>query len=139
MPKRARGASRPGQRAPLQRSSAPARPPLAVPPLGSPVAAPRPATLTKEEEARAAEIEARLVAAERSAEEAARRQVRGRRPAEREAPVRGGGSIAVRASQEYAYVARDIKRIALIGGSMIALLIGLWIVTHLTGIGVIPR
>ena len=139
MPKRARGASRPGQRAPLQRSSASARPTPARPPLGDPVATPRPATLTREEEARAAELEARLVAAERSAEEAARRQVRGRRPAEREAPVRGGGSIAVRASQEYAYVARDIKRLALVGGSLIALLIGLWVVSQATGIGLVPR
>jgi len=128
MAKRARSRTRPGQRAPLQRSTA--RPPLAVPP--------RPPTLTPEEEARAAEIEARLVAAERSAEEAARRQVRGRAPVEREAPVRTG-SIAVRASEEYAYVARDVRRIALIGGSMVALLIALWLVTHLTGIGVVPR
>jgi hypothetical protein len=134
MAKRARGANRPGQRAPLRRSSA-ARPPLAVPPLASPVATPRPATLTDEEEARAAEIEARLVAAERSAEEAARRQTRGRRPAERETPVRAG-SIAMRASQEYAYVARDVRRIALIGGSLIGLLIGLWVVTQATGIGI---
>ena len=35
--------------------------------------------------------------------------------------------------EEYAYVARDVKRIALIGGSLIALLIGLWLVTQLTG------
>lgn len=137
MAKRARSRTRPGQRAPLQRSGA-SRSSLGVPPLASPVTPPRPATLTPEEEARAAEIEARLVAAERSAEEAARRQVRGRRPAEREAPVRTG-SIAVRATQEYAYVARDVRRIALIGGSLLALLIGLWLVTHLTGIGVVPR
>jgi hypothetical protein len=136
MAKRARSRTRPGQRAPLQRSTA--RPPLAVPPLANPTAPSRPPTLTPEEEARAAEIEARLVAAERSAEEAARRQVRGRAPAEREAPVRTG-SIAVRASEEYAYVARDVRRIALIGGSMVALLIGLWLLTHLTGIGVVPR
>ena len=133
MAKRARGTTRPGQRAPLQRSTAAARPPLAVPPLASPVAAPRPANLTDEEEARAAEIEARLVAAERSAEEAANRQMRGRRPVVSEAPARAG-SIAVRATQEYAYVARDVRRIALIGGSMIALLIGIWIVTMMTGI-----
>jgi hypothetical protein len=139
MAKRARSRTRPGQRAPLQRSGA-ARPPLAVPPLASPVTTSRPATLTPEEEARAAEIEARLVAAERSADEAARRQVRGRRPVEREreAPIRTG-SIAVRATQEYAYVARDVRRIALIGGSLLAVLIGLWLVTHLTGIGVVPR
>jgi hypothetical protein len=45
----------------------------------------------------------------------------------------------VRATEEYAYVARDVRRIALIGGSMVALLIALWLVTHLTGIGVVPR
>ena len=129
MAKRARGTTRPGQRAPLQRSGSAARPPLAAPPLGSPTAAPRPATLTPEEEARAAEIEARLVAAERSAEEAARRQVRGRRDVDREAPVRTG-SIAVRAAEEYAYVIRDVKRIALIGGSMIVLLIVLWVLSQ---------
>lgn len=133
MAKRARGANRPGQRAPLQRSPA-ARRPVADPPLASPIAAPRPVTLTPEEEARAAEIEARLLAAERSAEEAARRQVRGRRGAEREAPVRTG-SIAVRASEEYAYVTRDIRRIALIGGSLIVLLIAVWAVLQTTGIG----
>jgi hypothetical protein len=137
MAKRARGGNRPGQRAPLRRSTA-ARPPLAAPPLASPVATPRPATLTPEEEARAAEIEARLVAAERSAEEAALRQTRGRRPAEREAPARTG-TIAMRASQEYAYVARDVRRIALIGGSLVGLLIALWVVTQATGIGLITR
>ena len=136
MAKRTRGRTRPGQRAPLQRSTAR---PLAVPPLSSPTSAPRPATLTPEEEARAAEIEARLVAAERSAEEAARRQVRGRRQAEPEASVARTGSIAVRAAEEYAYVGRDVRRIALIGGSLLALLIALWLVTHLTGIGVVPR
>lgn len=134
MAKRARGTTRPGQRAPLQRSSSAARPPLATPPLASPTATPRPPTLTKEEEARAAEIEARLVAAERSAEDAARRQIRGRRVAEREAPVRTG-SIAVRASEEYAYVIRDVRRIALIGGSLVVLLIALWALTQATGIG----
>ena len=139
MAKRARSRTRPGQRAPLQRSGS-SRSSLGVPPLASPLNPPRPATLTPEEEARAAEIEARLVAAERSAEEAARRQVGGRRPAApaRETPGRTG-SIAVRAQQEYAYVARDVKRIALIGGSLLALLIVLWLVTHFTGIGVVPR
>lgn len=132
MAKRARGTTRPGQRAPLRRSTA-AQPPLAVPPPASPAAPTRPPTLTREEELRAAEIEARLVAAERSAEEA-RRQVRGRRVTERETPVRTG-SIAMRASEEYAYVMRDVRRIALIGSSLIALLIGLWAVFQATGTG----
>ena len=134
MAKRARGTPRPGQRAPLRRSSSAARPPLPVPPLASPTTTPRPATLTPEEEARAAEIEARLVAAERSAEEAARRQTRGRRDTQREAPARTG-SIAMRASEEYAYVMRDIRRIALIGGSLIVLLIVLWVLSEATGVG----
>ena len=121
-----------GQANTRQDPTGPARPAAAID------RAPRPATLTPEEEARAAEIEARLVAAERSAEEAARRQVRGRRPAEREAPVRPG-SIAVRASEEYAYVARDVKRIALIGGSLVALLVVLWVVLQATGIGPFTR
>jgi hypothetical protein len=90
--------------------------------------------LTDEEAARAAEIEARLVAAERSAEEAARRQTRGQRAPEREAPVRSG-SIAVRASEEYAYVIRDVRRLVLIGGSILALLIAIWVVIQVTGIG----
>jgi hypothetical protein len=140
MAKRARGANRPGQRAPLRRSSA-ARSPLTaprdVPPPATPVAntlsTAQPANLTDEEEARADEIEARLVAAERSAEEAARRQTRGRRPVEGNTPVRAG-TLAVRASEEYAYVARDVRRIALIGGSLIGLLLGLWVVTQATGL-----
>jgi hypothetical protein len=133
MAKRARGTTRPGQRAPLRRSGSAARQPFAAPPLGSPTATPRPPTLTPEEETRAAEIEARLVAAERSAEEAARRQVGGRRVAEGDAPVRTG-SIAIRAADEYAYVIRDVRRIALIGGSMIVLLILLWVLSE-AGVG----
>jgi hypothetical protein len=48
------------------------------------------------------------------------------------APTRPG-SLAVRASEEYAYVVRDVRRIALIGGSMVIILIALWAVMHLTG------
>lgn len=127
MAKRARGTpSRPGQRAPLQRGNATARPPLATP-----VPTPRPTTLTDEEEARAAELEARILAAEKAAEASSRRD-RGRAPVVTAAPGRTG-SIAVRASQEYAYVGRDIRRLALIGGSMLAILIGLWVVLQVTG------
>jgi hypothetical protein len=130
MAKRVRGTtSRPGQRAPLQRGTA------ARPPLASPVPAARPATLTDEEEARAAELEARILAAERSEEEAARRRDRGRRTAiEGQTPGRAG-SIALRAADEYAYVSRDLRRILLIGGSLLAILIGIWIVVQLTGGG----
>jgi hypothetical protein len=127
MAKRARGSStRPGQRARLQRATTQrAR-------VDSPSTKPS-TSLTPAEEARAAELEAQIVAAEREAEVAAgRARERSRRPAETEVRVRPG-SIAVRAQEEYAYVSRDVRRLVIIGGSLITLLIGLWVVLQATG------
>ena len=45
-------------------------------------------------------------------------------------PVARGGTIAVRASQEYAYVLRDVRRIVTIGGGLIVLLIGFWAIVE---------
>jgi len=120
MAKRARGTtSRPGQRAPLAR------------PAGS---TPRPATLTAEEETRAAELEAKILAEEKVAEETSRRsRDRSRRPAAE--PTVPRGSLAVHGAQEYAYVARDVRRLSVVGGSLIVLLIALWVVVQATGIG----
>jgi hypothetical protein len=129
MAKRARGTTRPGQRPPLQRSAAR---PATVP--AAPVAAPvtRPVTLTDEEEARAAELEAEIVAEERQAE-ATKRQAKAKTVAP--VPARATSSIAVGASEEYAYVARDVRRITLVGGSLILFLLGLWVLAHLLHIG----
>jgi hypothetical protein len=131
MAKRARGSTtRPGQRAPLQRTSTPRPTPVPTTP-----AAPRPATLTAEEEARAAALEAQILADERAAEEASRRsRERSRRSAASD-PTARGGTIAMRAADEYGYVVRDLRRVALIGGSLVAILIALWVITELTGIG----
>jgi len=128
MAKRARGTTtRPGQRAPLQRTGT-VRPAATT----SPVA--RPATLTDEETARAAELEAQILVQERAAEAVTRsNRERARRPTPE--PAARAGSLAVRASEEYAYVARDIRRIAIVGGSLIAILIGLWVVIQATGVG----
>ena len=124
MAKRARGSTtRPGQRARIQRAAARPVETTATPTV-------RPTTLTAEEEARAAELEARIVAEEKAAEAASKRTRRG--PAE---PAARSGSIASRASAEYAYVMRDVRRIATIGGGLIALLIGLWLVLTATGAG----
>jgi hypothetical protein len=130
MAKRVRGSStRPGQRAPLQR-----RPTTATAPAAA--AAPRPATLTAEEERRAAELEAQIVAEERSAEDARKRgTARATRPVTDESGIRPASSLAVRAAEEYAYVGRDVKRITLIGGSLILIMIVLWIVAHAMGAG----
>lgn len=125
MAKRARGStSRPGQRGPIQRM--PQRPaatgPAAVTSSSS--------SLTDADLARAAELEAQIVAQEKSAE-TAQKQSRSRGVPE----IRSGGTLAAAASEEYAYVARDVRRIVLIGGSLIALLFAGWALIQVTGVG----
>jgi hypothetical protein len=118
MAKRIRGSTRPGHRPRLQRppqrpADAPAR---------------RPGGLTREEESRAAEIEAAIVAEERAAQQATRRT----RDRDRggEAAVSRGRELAplsVRAANEYAYVRRDVIRIVRVGGSLLAILAILYV------------
>jgi hypothetical protein len=115
MAKRSRIAARPGQRRPLQRPAT--RPDIAAParPAGS---------VTAQEEARAAELEAAILAEEKAAEQARRsREQLTRRPNEL-APRASYGSVplAVRAAEEYAYVRRDIRRITIVGGSLLLVL-----------------
>jgi len=128
MAKRARGSiSRPGQRPPTRRTtSRPAGPDAtpAAPPTTSG------GTLTDADIARAAALEAEIVAQQKAA---AATPSSGR---VRTAPApRPAGSLAVAASEEYAYVARDVRRIVLIGGSLIALLFGGFALVSLTGLG----
>ena len=118
MAKRSRLTAKPGQRRPLQRATP--RTSEAAPPAGS---------VTAEEEARAAELEAAIVAEEK----AARRRVAVAPvpPAAISARRAGVGPrrlsytsvpLSVRAADEYAYVKRDIRRIAIVGGLLIAIL-----------------
>jgi hypothetical protein len=134
MAKRTRGSSRPGQRRPRQRSAR-----AASPSTPAPAAAPatRPASLTPEEEARAAEIEAQLVAEERQAEQAQKRARDRQRGGERETVVRSSVPLSVREAEEYAYVARDVRRIAIIAFGLLAIMIGLWIALQVSGVGAI--
>lgn len=115
MAKRTRGSHRPGRRPPLRREAA--RP-------SSPATPPRPpSSLTSEEEARAAEIEAQIVAEERAAEQATRRtRDRDREPVHVVSRAKSSAPLSVRAADEYAYVRRDVRRIARIGGALIAFL-----------------
>jgi hypothetical protein len=132
MAKRLRGStSRPGQRPRLQRRSSPdAR-------RVSPVVRPPSTALTSDEEARAAELEAQIVAAERAVETPVRtrRDRNGSASGETGRARTGTGSIAIRAAEEYGYVSRDVRRIAVIGGALLAFLIGLWAVVQITGLG----
>jgi hypothetical protein len=120
MAKRARGHIRPGQRRPTERraalSAAPVAPAQAV--------ASRPGGLTDAETARAAELEAQLLAEERAAEQA-RSRTRDRSAPPREMTT--GSTLGVRAEQEYAYVARDLKDIVRIVSILFTVLIALWL------------
>jgi len=113
MAKRSRLAARPGQRRPLQRQ--PARPD-----------APRPVTsVTPEEEARAAELEAAIVAEEKAA--TATREARGARGRKAGSDATAGVSyssvpLSARAADEYRYVQRDVRRIVLVGGFLLLIL-----------------
>jgi hypothetical protein len=116
MAKRARGNVRPGQRRPIERRPATA----------ASAAVPRSVGLT-DTEARVAEVEAQRLADEQAAAvEPARRKVPARTTPR--VAVTGAGSLAVRAEQEYAYVARDVKRIARIAALLLSVLFALWIV-----------
>jgi len=128
MAKRARGSiSRPGQRPPLQRQAA--RP--ATRPVTTTAPIPRSDALTDAEEARAAQLEAAIVAEERQAE-ATKRRTRAARSVDT-AAVRSTSSLSVATVEEYAYVARDVRRIAIVGGSLVMVLLAIWAIVHVTG------
>ena len=123
MAKRSRGTVRPGQRRPIHRQGArPSASGIAATPTVTPVA---PAgAVTPDEEARAAQLEAQIVAEERAAEQAQRRSRDRSRTTELVGPrTRDATPLAVRASAEYAYVRRDILRIARVGALLLAILI----------------
>jgi hypothetical protein len=98
----------------------------------------RPTTqLTPEEEARAAELEAQIVAEERAAEQQIRRNRERGRERSREDVVAAGRPrelppLAVRASEEYAYVRRDVLRIVRVGGSLLLVLALLYVLIDVT-------
>jgi hypothetical protein len=128
MAKRARGTTRPGQRRPIQRVTRPGS--------GAPVVAPE--GLSAAEIARAAELEATIVASEAAGSAAASRPAprpHGAEPAAQPQRRPGGsGRLAVESAEEYQYVARDVRRIALIGGSMFVILIVLFVVLVAAGV-----
>jgi hypothetical protein len=129
MAKRARGTTRPGQRRPIQRATRPVPGTPVVPPEG----------LSAAEITHAADLEATLVASDRAAQAAVGRRAERARAAEEglTAPRRpaGSGRLAVEAAEEYRYVARDVRRIALIGGSMFGILAVLYVVLEIAGVG----
>jgi cobalamin biosynthesis Mg chelatase CobN len=124
MAKRARGTTRPGQRRPIQRGARPAadRPP-AVAPEG----------LSPAEVTRAAELEATIVASGQASRTTTRPGA-GEPAAPPQRRPGGSGRLAVEAAEEYQYVARDVRRIAVVGGSMFVILIVLFVVLVAAGV-----
>jgi len=129
MAKRARGTVRPGQRRPIDRRPASAATPVAA--GGTTASAtPRPSGLTDAEAARAAELEAQLVAEERAAEQARARTQPRAKSIGRSAP----STLELRAEVEYAYVARDVRDIVRIAILLFAVLFGLWYIIDIAKI-----
>jgi hypothetical protein len=122
MAKRSRIGARPGQRRPLQRT--PARTTTA-----------RPAnTVTDEEMARAAELEAQILAEEEAADDARKSRERRAKADPAETTIYSSAPLAQRAAQEYGYVQRDLRRIALVGGGLLLVLFLIDIIFNVTNI-----
>lgn len=133
MAKRTRGSVRPGQRQPLRRTARPTSSP-ATPSAGS---TPDPG-LTAADEARAAELEARIVAEERAAAASASSRTRDRSPSPSPSPRPGrrGGTMAVRYADEYAYVTRDLRRIGVVSALLLGILAVLFVAIQVVGTGI---
>jgi hypothetical protein len=130
MAKRTRGSNRPGQRHADRRGARQQFRPTGRPSGG----------LSAEEETRAADLESQIVAQERAAETGrARFRERARSPEpERPGRARGQGLLAARAAEEYAYVVRDVRRILVVGGGLVATLAVIYVlvdVLHVVTIG----
>ena len=94
------------------------------------------AALTEEEVARAAQLEAEATARERAAiAESLRRKARAQVQEHDLAPAGDiNAPLSVRAAHEYAYVARDVKRIALTAGLMVGILAVLHVLVNVMGV-----
>jgi hypothetical protein len=90
--------------------------------------------LTEAEIARAAELEAEATARERAAiAESLRRRARSQ-GADHHMAADVNAPLSVRMAHEYAYVARDVKRIALTASLMVAILAILDILVNVLGV-----
>jgi hypothetical protein len=110
MAKQKRLGARPGQRRPLQR---PTTRPSATKPAGS---------VTPEEEARAAELEAQILADEKAADDARKTRDRRATAGATEATIYSSAPLAERAAVEYAYVRRDLRRLTVVCLSLLGVL-----------------
>ena len=135
MAKRSRGTNRPGQQRPTRRPQRPA----GRPGQAATAAAGRPSgALTTAEEERAAELEAQILAQERGSRRASSGRSRDADAVARSRSVQPSGLLAARAAEEYGYVVRDVRRIAIVAGLLLLAMIVLYVlieVLHVGGLG----
>ena len=84
--------------------------------------------------ARAAELEAQILAEEQVANEARKGRERRAKAEPAETGIYSSTPLAERAAQEYGYVQRDLRRIAIVGGSLLIVLIVLDILINQLGL-----
>ncbi|HEX7497204.1 MAG TPA: hypothetical protein VF344_01870 [Candidatus Limnocylindrales bacterium] len=114
MAKRTRGSNRPGQRQSARTQSQPANRPSG--------------SLSRDEEARAADLESQIVARERVADiDRSRARDRAKSEPTRSGRAGGQGLLAVHAAKEYDYLVRDIRRIVTVGGLLAAIMAALYV------------
>jgi|NGEPerStandDraft_6_1074524.scaffolds.fasta_scaffold36079_2 hypothetical protein len=114
MAKRTRGSNRPGQRQSARTQSQPASRPSG--------------SLSRDEEARAAELESQIVAHERVVDtDRARARDRAKTEPTRSGRAGGQGLLAARTAKEYDYLVRDIRRIVVVGGMLAAMMAALYV------------
>ena len=117
MAKRSRGTARPGQLRPTRRTQRPTGGAASA----AATEALRPATLRPDvDDTSAADVARDVPNPDRAV-------ARGRRTAEVAAPARyrspqGSSLLAARAAEEYGYVVRDVRRIGVVGGGIVAVL-----------------
>jgi len=152
MAKRTRYASRPTGRRPaanrLVRRDPPKAKPIVVQPIDEPVVldpvetgfdeetgaptAVQGRRLSQAEIDRAAQLEAQMTSRDKALRAATRARAEAVPAAH--APVDVNAPLAVRASKEYAYVARDVRRIILTGGLMVAILAVIAVLVDVLGV-----
>jgi hypothetical protein len=92
-------------------------------------------SLTEAEMRRAEELEAEATRKEKAAiAEQLRKRARADEAAERPYVADPNQPLSVRAAHEYAYVARDVKRITVVGGLMLGILAVLHILINVLGV-----
>jgi len=92
-------------------------------------------SLTDAELRRAEELEAEVARKEKEAiAEQLRRRSRAEEAAERTSAGDASAPLSVRAAHEYAYVARDVKRITIVGGAMLGILAVLHVLINVLGV-----